>query len=116
MIFGAHVIVYSDDATADRDFLREILGLRSVDVGHGWLIFALPPAEVAVHPVEVEAAPRPAEAPMLGTSFYLMCDDVRAFIKTLEAKNVTCTPIHEETWGIVTTIRMPSGGELGLYQ
>ena len=116
MIIGAHVLLYSADPEADRAFFRDVLGFRWVDVGHGWLIFGLPPTEVAVHPVEGQASPRPAEPRMLGASLYLMCDELSAFIKTLEAKNVTCTAIHQEQWGITTTIRMPSGGELGLYQ
>jgi catechol 2,3-dioxygenase-like lactoylglutathione lyase family enzyme len=116
MIIGAHILLYSKDAEADRAFLRDVLGFPSVDAGHGWLIFALPPSEVAVHPVggePGEAAGRPGE---IGASFYLMCDDLAAFTRTLEAKGVTCAANHREPWGIVTTIRMPSGGELGLYQ
>src|ERR1700716_2777173 len=112
MIFGAHVIVYSDDATADRDFLREILGLSSVDAGHGWLIFALPPSEVAVHPIDgPEAA-----VPELRASLYLMCDDIHAFITSMEAKKVACSSIVTERWGLRTSMKLPSGGELGVYQ
>jgi catechol 2,3-dioxygenase-like lactoylglutathione lyase family enzyme len=116
MLIGAHVLLYSRDPDADRAFLRDVLEFRSVDAGHGWLIFALPPAEVAVHPIEGQASEPTAGPNMLGASFHLMCDDLRAFIKTLQAKDVTCTAIHQEPWGITTTIRMPSGGELGLYQ
>ena len=79
MIFGAHVILYSKDATADRAFLRDILGFASVDAGHGWLIFALPPAEVAVHPAEDDDR----------HELYLMCDDLRAEMSTLKDKGVT---------------------------
>jgi catechol 2,3-dioxygenase-like lactoylglutathione lyase family enzyme len=116
MIIGAHVLLYSTDADADRAFLRDVLGFRSVDVGHGWLIFALPPAEVAVHPVEGAASEPSSGRNVLGASFYLMCDDIHAFIKTLEGRNVAFTAIHQEPWGITTTIHMPSGGQLGLYQ
>lgn len=106
MINGAHVIVYSKDAAADRVFFREVLGLRSVDAGHGWLIFALPPAEAAFHPAEANGA----------HELYLMCDDVAAEIKQLREKGVECSDIHEERWGSLTHIRLPGGGQLGLYQ
>jgi catechol 2,3-dioxygenase-like lactoylglutathione lyase family enzyme len=112
MIIGAHILFYSKDPDADRAFFRDVLGFRGVDAGHGWLIFALPASEAAFHPIENgDAGPN-----LLGASFYLMCDDVHAFIKTMEAKGVSCTSIQQQPWGIATTIRMPSGGELGLYQ
>ena len=106
MIFGAHVVVYSKDTDADRAFLRDILGFTSVDAGHGWLIFALPPAEVAVHP-----------APESGASeLYFVCDDLEAEMGALEAKGVRCAEVEEARWGSVTKIRLPGGGEVGLYQ
>jgi hypothetical protein len=106
MITGAHVIVYSKDASADRDFLRDVLKFPFVDVGHGWLIFALPPAEVAVHPAENN-----------GThELYLMCDDVQAFLAEMKAKGVSCTPVHEERWGSLTHVTLPGGGKVGVYQ
>ena len=106
MIFGAHTIIYSKDADADRAFLRDILGFASVDAGHGWLIFALPPSEVAVHP---DNAGNRAE-------LYFMCDDLGAEIAVLHAKGVACSPVHNERWGSVTMIQLPGGGEVGLYQ
>jgi catechol 2,3-dioxygenase-like lactoylglutathione lyase family enzyme len=106
MIFGAHVIVYSKDATADRAFLRDILGFASVDAGHGWLIFALPPAEVAVHPAEESDR----------NELYFMCDDLKAEILALDAKGVRCSEVQEARWGSITKIRLPGGGEVGLYQ
>ena len=106
MIFGAHTIIYSKDAEADRKFLGEVLGLDSVDAGHGWLIFALPPSEVAVHPAEANGR----------HELYWMCDDLQAEIAALAAKGVTCSPVHEERWGSLTMIRLPGGGEIGLYQ
>ena len=115
MIIGAHSIIYSTDADADRAFLRDVIGLPNVDVGEGWLIFGLPPAEIAVHPTEGEPIRQP-EGALLGASIYLMCDDVEATVKMLESKGVPCTPRHVERWGIRTTLRLPSGGELGLYQ
>lgn len=105
MVFGAHLVLYSTDADADRRFLSEKLGLGSVDAGHGWLIFELPPAEVAVHP---------ADAP--GAELYLMCDDVAAEVDALVARGVACSPIEEARWGSITRIEMPGGGTLGLYQ
>jgi catechol 2,3-dioxygenase-like lactoylglutathione lyase family enzyme len=103
---GAHVILYSNNAEADRAFLRDVLEFPSVDAGHGWLIFKLPPAEAAVHPTE---GPDRAE-------LYLMCEDLDATIKSLADKSVTCGSVDEERWGRKTTIRLPGGGEIGLYQ
>jgi catechol 2,3-dioxygenase-like lactoylglutathione lyase family enzyme len=114
MINGAHVLLYSPDAEADRNFFRDVLNLKSVDAGHGWLIFALPPAEVAAHPAE--GSNRKDAHAMLGAELYFMCDDLQATIKMLKGKNVTCAPVSEERWGTKTTLRLPSGGEVGLYQ
>lgn len=110
MITGAHIVLMSQDAEADRAFFRDVLQFPSVDAGHGWLIFKLPPAEAALHPAEGSAIG------MLGAEFYLMCDDLQALIKSLAARNVTCAAIETERWGIKTTIRLPSGGTIGLYQ
>jgi catechol 2,3-dioxygenase-like lactoylglutathione lyase family enzyme len=106
MIFGAHVILYSKDAAADRAFLRDVLGFASVDAGHGWLIFALPPAEVAVHPAEENERPE----------FYFLCEDLRAEIAALAEKGVSTSEVQEARWGSITKIRLPGGGEAGLYQ
>ena len=116
MITGAHVLLYSDKADADRAFFSDVLGFSSVDAGRGWLIFKLPPAELAVHPAEKVGSEIGGGHRMLGTELYLMCDDLEALIKSLAAKNVTCTEVSRERWGIKTTIRLPSGGEIGLYQ
>lgn len=105
MVFGAHLVLYSKDADADRRFLAKILGLRSIDAGHGWLIFEMPPAEVAVHP---------AEAP--GAELYLMCDDLTAEVESLAASGVTSSPVEEARWGSITKITLPGGGTIGLYQ
>ncbi len=116
MISGAHVLIYTADADADRAFFRDVLGLPHVDAGHGWLIFRLPPAEAAVHPSD-EGAPLSHEgAGMVGAHLYLMCEDLAAEISALEARGVTCAPVQRERWGIRTALRLPSGGELGLYQ
>lgn len=106
MIFGAHIIVYSKDAEADRAFLRDVLGFSSVDIGRGWLIFALPPAEVAVHP----------DAQNGKHELYFMCDDLKAEMAGLASKGVACSEVHEERWGSLTHIQLPGGGKIGLYQ
>ena len=107
MITGAHAIIYSRDADGVRAFLEDVLELPSVDAGGGWLIFALPPAEVAAHPTEGAGA----------CELYLMCDDIGSTVDELAAKGVSFTrPIAEERWGSVTAIALPGGGELGLYE
>jgi catechol 2,3-dioxygenase-like lactoylglutathione lyase family enzyme len=116
MITGAHFLLYSKDADADRQFLRDVLGFRGVDAGEGWLIFALPPAEIAVHPSSENFVQRHAEHELLGAVLYLMCDDLASSTKALEQKGVTTTEVEKADWGIKTTIRLPSGGEIGLYQ
>ncbi|HEX4964936.1 MAG TPA: VOC family protein [Thermoanaerobaculia bacterium] len=107
MIMGAHALLHTPQADEVRAFLRDVLGFDSVDAGHGWLIFALPPAELAVHPAEGES----------WFALYLMCDDLPATMAELEHKGVSFTrPVQEERWGSVTAIALPGGAELGLYQ
>jgi catechol 2,3-dioxygenase-like lactoylglutathione lyase family enzyme len=107
VIRGAHVILYSSDAEADRAFLQELLGLGQVDAGGGWLILQLPPGEVAVHPAETSGA----------VELYLVCDDVDTTVAELGARGVTFEgPVSDEGWGRLTTIRLPGGGRLGLYE
>jgi hypothetical protein len=105
MVFGAHLVLYSRDADADRRFLAKVLGLQSIDAGHGWLIFKMPPAEVAVHP---------PEAP--GAELYLMCDDLIAEVESLTARGVNSSPVEDARWGSITKITLPGGGTIGLYQ
>ena len=107
VINGAHVIVYSRDAEADRAFLRDAMGFDAVDAGGGWLIFALPPAELAVHPATTG-----------GThALYLMCDDVHATVQELTAQGVEFVrDVSDEGFGLLTAIRLPGGGEVGLYE
>ena len=116
MINGAHLLLYSSNADADRAFVRDVLKFKHVDVGQGWLIFGLPPSEVAVHPASGDFSQTHAGERMIGAVLYLMCDDVRAEVKALEAKGVTCGGIEQESWGYRTAITLPSGGQLGLYQ
>jgi catechol 2,3-dioxygenase-like lactoylglutathione lyase family enzyme len=106
VIFGAHVIVYSKDAEADRAFFRDVLGFSSVDAGQGWLIFALPPSEVAVHPADENGR----------HELYFLCDDIVAQMAALKTKGVACSKLEEERWGSITMMRLPGGGEVGLYQ
>ena len=116
MIIGTHVLFYSTNPEADRAFFRDVLGFRSVDAGEGWLIFAMPPAEAALHPSDGGFWQSHAGRHMMGAVIYLMCDDLHSLIKSLEAKHVQCTEIEEEPWGIRTSIPLPSGSEIGLYQ
>lgn len=106
MFTGAHTIIYSPKAEELRAFLRDVLELESVDAGHGWLIFALPPGELAVHPDEGETH----------QELFLMCDDIDAAVRQVTAKGVECQPITEQRWGRVTGIRLPDGSNLGIYQ
>jgi predicted enzyme related to lactoylglutathione lyase len=114
MISGAHFLLYSAKADADRAFLRDVLGLDSVDAGGGWPIFALPPAEVAVHPFEGSALAKTDDG-LTGAALYLMCDDLKSTMKSLE-KKVHFSKVEEPRWGIVTSFALPSGARVGLYQ
>jgi catechol 2,3-dioxygenase-like lactoylglutathione lyase family enzyme len=106
MLTGAHAILYSSNADADRAFFRDVLKLENVDVGGGWLIFALPPAEVAVHP-----------APQNGRhELYLMCDDIEAFVAGMKKHGIACSAVKNEGWGLLTELTLPGGGKLGVYQ
>jgi catechol 2,3-dioxygenase-like lactoylglutathione lyase family enzyme len=117
MMIGAHFLLYSKDAEADRDFFRDVLGFRYVDAGHGWLIFAMPPAEVAIHPLDNDSESSESDASSIpGAEFYLMCDDLNGFIASLKEKKVECTPPEVARWGVKTKIPLPSGGTIGLYQ
>ena len=106
MFNGAHVVIYSQDANADRTFCRDVLGLSGVDAGNGWLIFALPPSEVAFHPHESSQA----------HEFYFMCDDVEDCRNQLQAKGAECGPIRDEGWGLLSSLTLPGGGTIAFYQ
>jgi catechol 2,3-dioxygenase-like lactoylglutathione lyase family enzyme len=106
MISGAHVVIYSNNAEADRAFFRDVLGFPSVDAGRGWLIFALPPAEAAFHPAEENS----------GHEFYLMCEDLKAEMASLAKRNVRFSAIEEARWGSITRLQLPGGGQIGMYQ
>jgi predicted enzyme related to lactoylglutathione lyase len=105
LINGVHAIIFSDDAEGVRAFFRDVLGLPSVDAGGGWLIFALPPAELAAHPGESRH------------ELYLMCDDIGTTVEELTAKGVEITrEISDEGFGLMTALRLPDGGELAIYE
>ena len=106
MIIGAHSIIYSTNPDADRAFLRDVLGLPHVDVGDDWLIFGLPPSEVAVHPSDRNDV----------HDFYLMCDDIEAFVAEMKERGVACGPVQDRGWGLLSELSLPGGGKLGVYQ
>ncbi len=122
MINGAHIVVYSRDPDADRAFLRDVLNFPSVDVGGGWLIFGIPPAEIAVHPAMSGAGESGGDAqaqPVMENGrheLYLMTPDVEAFAVDMKKMGVPCTPIEDQPWGRLTAISLPGGGEVGVYQ
>lgn len=109
MIHGAHVILYSKNSEADRAFFKDVLKYPYADAGHGWLIFALPPAEIALHPADGQDEQERHE-------LYLMCDDVQAFMREMAAKNIACAPVQEQRWGLLTNLTLPGGGKLGVYE
>lgn len=106
MITGAHSIIYSKNPEADRAFLRDVLQLPNVDVGDGWLIFGLPPAEVAVHPSDENDQ----------HEFYLMCDDIEAFVAQMKKSGIVCGAVDDQGWGLLSQLTLPGGGKLGVYQ
>jgi len=106
LITGAHSIIYSTNPEADRTFLRDVLKLTNVDVGGGWLIFGLPPAEVAVHPSDKNDV----------HEFYLMCDDIEAFSAEMKEHGVACSQVQDQGWGLLAQVSLPGGGKLGVYQ
>jgi len=106
MINGAHAIVYSTNPEADRAFLRDVLKLPNVDVGEGWLIFGLPPAEVAVHPSDENDV----------HELYFMCDDIEALVAAMTGASVACGPVLDRGWGLLSEVTLPGGGKLGVYQ
>ncbi len=106
MITGAHSIIYSANPEADRAFFRDVLKLSHVDVGHGWLIFGLPPAEVAVHPAEANDV----------HEFFFMCDDIHAFVAEMKNYQAGCEPVQDQGYGLLTKVTLPGGGKIGVYQ
>ena len=115
-ITGAHWLIYSADPEADRAFFKDVIGFRAVDAGEGWLIFALPPSEMGVHPGDGKFAQQHAEHGLTGAVLYLMCEDIRAAVESLDARKISHAPIGEAGWGLFTTLQLPSGAGIGLYQ
>jgi predicted enzyme related to lactoylglutathione lyase len=115
MITGAHTLWYSRKPEADRAFLRDVIGLSAIDIGHGWMIFRMPPSEAAVHPADQENGGNHG-SDMLIAHVYFMCDDLDATLDDLSKKGVKYAKPQEQPWGIVTQLGLPSGGEIGLYQ
>src|SRR5690242_12954527 len=105
MISGVHLMIYSKDAEADKAFFRDVLKFSNIDAGHGWLIFKAPPAELAFHPSEQYLH-----------EIYLMCDDIKAFVKQMTEQKVNCSDIKEERWGRTVNLSLPGGGKLGVYE
>ena|ERR1043166_7133627 len=105
-IIGAHSIIYSKNPDADRAFLRDVLKFPHVDVGGGWLVFGLPPSEVAIHPSDKNNV----------HELYLMCDDVQGFVEMMKRHRIECGAVRDEGWGLLTEITLPGGGNLGVYQ
>ncbi len=106
MINGAHTVIYSTDPEADRAFLRDVLELPNIDVCDGWLIFGLPPAEVAVHPSEDNDV----------HELFLMCDNIEAFVAAMKTHEITCGSVEDHRWGLLTRLSLPGGGRIGIYQ
>lgn len=106
MITGAHSIIYSADAEADKAFFKDVLKFPNVDAGHDWLIFGLPPSEIAVHPSK-ENGPH---------EFYLLCNDINVFVEDMSAHGVVCSPVTHQRWGSITQLTLPGGSKLGVYE
>jgi catechol 2,3-dioxygenase-like lactoylglutathione lyase family enzyme len=116
MITGVHLLLMSRDPQADRAFFRDVLEFAFVDAGAGWLIFVLPPTELGIHPAETIVAEAHAGKNISAATIYLMCEDLDATLKMLGSKNVEHTDVLVAEWGVTTTIRLPGGGDLGLYE
>ncbi len=116
MIFATHLLLYSRAPEADRAFFRDVLGLSHVDAGEGWLIFALPPAELGIHPAEENHTGSHADQGLAGATLYLLCDKLQETLNDLAAKGVAHTEFREAEWGVASSIRLPGGSNLGLYE
>ena len=106
MITGAHTIIYSSDANADMDFFKNVLKFPHVDAGRGWLIFRLPPSELAIHPAAESGH----------CELYLLCDDINVFIKQMADQDIICSEVETRQWGAITYITLPGGGKLAVYE
>jgi len=116
MINGVHLLLASANPEADRAFFRDVIGFTHIDVGEGWLIFALPPAEMGIHPAEKNLTNLHAGQDLAAGTLYLLCDNLRATLDELATKGVEHGPIEEAGWGIASSIPLPGGARLGLYE
>jgi hypothetical protein len=116
MINGAHVVLYSANPEGDRAFFRDVLQFPSVDAGHGWLIFALPPAEAAFHDLDKQGLQHNDALQTTHHELFLMCDDLAATMRDLKAKHVPVSAVSEQRWGKLATLTLPSGSKLGIYE
>src|SRR5271169_3457810 len=116
MMQGSHILLFSTDVDADRDFFRDVLKFKNVDTGGGWLIFKLPPSEIALHPGSARKKKGHLNETLMNCEFYFICKDLAKVMKKLKAAKVKCSPARNEGWGIRTTVQLPSGGKIGLYQ
>jgi catechol 2,3-dioxygenase-like lactoylglutathione lyase family enzyme len=116
MITGTHLLLYTKEPDADRAFFHDVLQFRAVDAGGGWLIFGLPPAEMGVHPGDGSFVQNHAEHSMAGAVLYLMCDDLKGLVESLAARGVKCSEAVEAEWGLASSIPLPSGASIGVYQ
>lgn len=116
MIFATHFLLYSRDPAADRAFFRDVLELSHVDSGEGWLIFALPPAEMGIHPAEENLTRSHADQQLATGTLYLVCDDLSETLAGLAAKGVAHSQLREAEWGVATSIPLPGGSSLGIYE
>ena len=107
MIVGAHVVVASTDAEADHEFFRDVLNLRAVDAGGGYLIFGLPSAEASIHATDGNVPQH---------ELYFLCDDVNAFVEEMNGRKIECGDVQDQGWGLVVEIKLPSGAPLNVYQ
>jgi hypothetical protein len=106
MLNGAHFVIYSTDAKKDREFFRDVLKLSKIDIGEGWLIFGLPPSELAVHPSSENDV----------NELYFMCDDIQLFVQEMSKYKIVCSSLQNQRWGILTHLTLPGGGKIGVYQ
>lgn len=106
MISGAHTVIYSKAPDADRAFFRDIIELENVDVGGGWLVFSMPASELAVHPSDKNNV----------HELFLICEDIDTFMAGMESKNIACSPVLEQDWGLLTRVTLPGGGKIGVYE
>jgi len=116
MINGAHIVIYSKNADADRAFFRDVLNFPAVDAGHGWLIFAMPPLEAAFHDLDKHDLHKHDSGKNSRHELFLMCDDITSTLKKLQEKKVQVSGVTEQRWGKLASLTLPGGGKIGIYE